>query len=983
MNSGGNNRRSPEEQLYELEKRYQKLERKYKKLSEWRNQNISHSKNYRLFSQKEKIRYWSLDFDPEELSIVADLGQTHAKGFEEIFKLLEKWFINADKSDYDDFIQAIRDSIANNYSPIEHIVRFTHNGKERWIKVICEYFKDADGIPFKIFGANIDVTENVISRDQFFYQLKVEETIAKISTDMVFLDEENRKEKLQEALKEIGETINTDYICLVWTNKDQNAIEEILEWGKDREKYSLFDFITEGMKKFKWFRNKFTKKEAIIIEDINKFPKEATLEKESFSSHGIKSALLFPFYFNRNIRGHIGFYIFRKKRNWKEEDIRMIKILATIFSGVYQYFEQRKELLDGQKFYQLLFELSPSGIVLEDENGIIFNVNPAYCNSLGYTREELVGKHVSIVTEKTHRKKVDNHIEELKYGKELRHIEKTRRKDGSFAHLLLHEKAIEMPNSKKGILCITEDISERISAEEALKESEERYRNLTEYSPEAIAVHVRGRLVYVNQASLKLMGAKSKEELIGKNILDIVHPDYHRLVIERAKKAIKENAKLSTATEKFIRSDGEVIDVETTALGITYNKKPAAIIIVRDITDRKRTEEQNRKLQERIQHIKKMEAIGTLAGGIAHDFNNILTIINGHAELMAIKAGENNPLYNSIRVIMNAGKRAQELTGQILAFSRKQHFSPRNIQLDKVIDKMREMLKRFAGKNIDLNIIHGKNLPVINADPGQIEQVLMNLVINAKDAIEAKKNHNSKKEIIIKTYRVQVTIENRAKYNNLEPGEYAGFSVFDTGTGIAPEIMERIFEPFFTTKDVDKGTGLGLATVYGIIKQNNAFIQVQNKPESGAQFEIFWPGAAGMAEQMPDEELLIENLTGTEKIVVIISDNDIRSFTVGALRNLGYKVLEMKNFMEVKTFLSASNIKIDLLIFDLILFNESEEPLMQRMGKEKKPVKMLLVSGYSIDYLMDKGMISKDIEYMQKPFSINSLAVKVRSILDA
>jgi two-component system cell cycle sensor histidine kinase/response regulator CckA len=351
------------------------------------------------------------------------------------------------------------------------------------------------------------------------------------------------------------------------------------------------------------------------------------------------------------------------------------------------------------------------------------------------------------------------------------------------------------------------EIAERERAEQELRQSETRYRSLVESSPNANCVHVEGRIVYINSSGIQLLGAERSEDLAGRDLLDFVHPE-HRADIAHRMAMVTEHKRVATLTEaKLLRLDGSEIDVDIVTIPFTFEGRSAANSIIRDISDRKRAERALRESEDQLRQSQKMEAVGRLAGGVAHDFNNLLTAIVGYTDLTEADLGLDSPHLDNLREIHSAADRATALTRQLLAFSRRQALQPRVLDLNEVTGSMAGLLGRIIGEDISLVFMHAANLWAVEADPGQIEQVIMNLAVNARDAMP----HGG--SLTIETANVDLDVDYAAFHPESQPGPHAVLTVSDTGCGIPKELVPHIFEPFFTTKDVGKGTGLGLSTV--------------------------------------------------------------------------------------------------------------------------------------------------------------------------
>ena len=379
-------------------------------------------------------------------------------------------------------------------------------------------------------------------------------------------------------------------------------------------------------------------------------------------------------------------------------------------------------------------------------------------------------------------------------------------------------------------------------------------------------------------------------------------------------------------------------------------------------------------IEEKLTQSQKMEAIGQLAGGVAHDFNNILTVINGYAEIL-LKLDLPESLYGPIKEIQTAGIRASRLTSQLLAFSRKQIIQPRIINLNIIIKDQINMLRRLLGEDVEISTLPDTDLRPIKADPGQVEQVIMNISINARDAMP------TGGKLIFETKNVEFDQDSDEKHPDVKPGKFTMLSISDTGIGMDKNTRSHIFEPFFTTKGRDKGTGLGLATVYGIIRQNDGFITVKSEVQNGSSFKIYLPSVDSKDDSSEAESSREIDLSGTEKILLVEDDPGVRNVTKSTLQKYGYTVVTASNGEEAIRTYNKHNGKFDLLLTDVIMPLMSGRELAEALHKKNNNLKILYFSGYTDDSIVRHGIISEGMEFIQKPYTHAELAKKVKTVL--
>ncbi|MGD2090539.1 MAG: PAS domain S-box protein [Candidatus Aminicenantes bacterium] len=531
---------------------------------------------------------------------------------------------------------------------------------------------------------------------------------------------------------------------------------------------------------------------------------------------------------------------------------------------------------------------------------------------------------------------------------------------------------------------------ERKQYEEALQKSEELLRTVINAAHEAIiAIGEDGLITLFNPAAEKMFG-RSKDEILGQP-LDRLMPEEYRehhgqYVKDYFSKGIPHDAIDKVIELPALRSTGEIFPMEISlAAGKRANEK-FVVGVARDITRRKQVEEEKLQLEDRLRQVQKMEAIGNLSSGVAHDFNNLLTVINGNAEAALMKLQQNHPLHKHFNAIHRAGKRAEDLTRQLLSFSRKQIFAAKNIDINRVIGGFSEMMRRLIGEDIHVEMLLEQGLPPINADPGQIEQILVNLVVNARDALMGKKPAD--KKITIETCQVYLDEAFTAKHPGSSPGLHVLLLVSDNGIGMDAETKRKIFEPFFTTKEKGKGTGLGMSTVYGIVKQNNGSIYVYSEPDQGSAIKIYWPSTTG--KKSPETTVPIEakkdEITGRERILIVEDEASVRDFAAETLTDLGYEVFQAENGKKALELIQEKkmnlNLKVDLLFTDLVMPEMNGRELAVKLKALFPEIGILYSSGYTYHQLLHNGALEKGTQLIHKPYSVRLLAEKVREVLD-
>ena len=508
---------------------------------------------------------------------------------------------------------------------------------------------------------------------------------------------------------------------------------------------------------------------------------------------------------------------------------------------------------------------------------------------------------------------------------------------------------------------------ERKRTEEQLHESERKYRLLFETNPEPMFVYdfETLRILAVNEAAVTRYGY-SETEFLDLTIRDI-RPPGEQMRLE-AELANRPDAGAPRTGVRHRAKDGTLFDVDLVARPLEFAGRRARLVLARDVTA-------HRQLEEQLRQSQKMEAVGQLAGGIAHDFNNLLTAILGSTQLLLHATPPGDSRREDAEEIRNAGLRAAELTRQLLAFSRRQVLAPRVLELNAVVANMEKMLRRLIGEDIELVISLDPAAGAVNADPGQLEQVLLNLVVNARDAMP------SGGRVAVETARVTLADELVERRHRLPPGDYVRLTVADSGLGMDETTQAHLFEPFFTTKEVGKGTGLGLATVYGIVKQSGGYIWVYSEPGRGTTVKVYLPRVAGGAEAMPAPEP--QALRGGQETVLLVEDSaPVRALARRSLEAWGYTVVDAADGPAAVALATEHAGGIDLLVTDVVMPGMSGRELAELLGPARPSMKVLYTSGYTDDAMVRQGVLNAGVAFLQKPFVPETLARKVRAVLD-
>jgi PAS domain S-box-containing protein len=505
---------------------------------------------------------------------------------------------------------------------------------------------------------------------------------------------------------------------------------------------------------------------------------------------------------------------------------------------------------------------------------------------------------------------------------------------------------------------------ERKHAVAALREREERSRLLTEAAFDGVVVTVDGVIREANKGMADILGYEL-DEILGRPVTDFIPEELHAEVAVRVRDGLEGRYEF-----EIRRKDGRKVLLEATTKNLLIGGLRGRISAVRDITSLRSLEQQLRQAQ-------KMEAVGRLAGGVAHDFNNLLTAIFGYAELLGEELPADHPGREDLREIRAAATRASALTRQLLAFSRQQVLQPVVLNLNDVVENVERMLHRLLGEDVALEAHFARDLGNVRADAGQLEQVIMNLSVNARDAMP------TGGKLTIETANVDLDAGYAEQHQPVIPGRYVMLAVSDTGTGMTDAVKTKVFEPFFTTKEAGKGTGLGLATVYGIVKQSGGYVWLYSEPGQGAAFKIYLPRVDAPRDAPVVAPNLAGTVAGTETLLLAEDDPLLLPLARELLTKLGYKVLEARDAPEALAAARAHQGQIHLLVSDVVMPGGGGFQLAQQLLVERPTLRVLYMSGYTDEAVVRHGLLERGLNYLQKPFTPAVLARRVRDVLDA
>ncbi len=539
-----------------------------------------------------------------------------------------------------------------------------------------------------------------------------------------------------------------------------------------------------------------------------------------------------------------------------------------------------------------------------------------------------------------------------------------RRADGSYAQVLDRARALRDPAGRTARVV---GAMQTLPGRNPAGDDVDPCRELLGVIPEAVLVSTNGRVAYANASAGGMLGLPSADELIGRRTLDFIHPDYHEFARAR-RKAAQAGTRVAPAHERFVRADGSPVDVEVTAAPIEYRGEAALLVVARDIGERRRLEEQLRLAQ-------RMESVGRLAGGVAHDFNNLLTAIKGNADLLALDLPRGSPLREDVAEIQAAALRAAELTRQLLAFGRGQVLLPRLLDLNGTLAASIPMLRRLVPANVEIVTDLDPACGWVHADPSQFDQILVNLALNARDAMP----DGGTLRLATTNHDVAET-DPRPAY--MLAGAYVRLVVADDGHGMDPATREQVFEPFFTTRGPGRGAGLGLSTVYGIVKQSGGYITVESEPGRGTAFHILLPRMADPGPAAAPGAAERGGATARGTVLLVEDEDPVRRVTARVLRRSGFGVIEAHDGREALDLWTQHGASVDVVLTDLVMPRMGGEELARHIRAARPELPILFISGYTQGAALNRDALGPGAEMVHKPFDADELAERIARLLE-
>jgi PAS domain S-box-containing protein len=648
---------------------------------------------------------------------------------------------------------------------------------------------------------------------------------------------------------------------------------------------------------------------------------------------------------------------------------------TTTTRDITERFRAAKALRASESQLRTITDATQDAIIMLDSSGSVTFWNPAAVSMLGYSSEEAIGRNAHellapATSAAAHRGAFQKFVRSGTgdfVGKTVELV--ACRKDGTEITLSLSLSAILLDGHWHAV-GILRDITEQKRAEAALAESEARFRAMVNLAPDGIFIaSLDGCIMEASEFAASQIGV-SRDKLLTMRLTDFVSPRYAARVTnlrgEGDHPIVRESA--------HVRADGTEIPIELSIRRITFRGQPAMLGVARDVTERRRAELEQEKLQNQLLQAHKMESVGRLAGGVAHDFNNMLGVILGHTQMALDQLDPAHPLCADLKEVYRAAERSAELTRQLLAFARRQTVAPKVLDLNETVYGMLKMLRRLIGEDVELTWLPGQSIARVRIDPSQVDQILANLCVNARDAIVGTGR------LTIETSLVTLDDEYCALHEGSVSGQYVMLAVSDNGCGMDANTLNHVFEPFFTTKEVGKGTGLGLATVFGIVRQNRGFIEAYSEPGHGTTFKIYLP-AVHSERDVPCPLPSASPVPGTETVLLVEDERAMRQVTTRMLQRLGYRVVAASTPGEAIQLAREHAGPIDILLTDVVMPEMNGRDLAKNLLSLYPSLKRLFMSGYTADVIAHHGVLDEGVNFLQKPFSSDVLGAKLREVL--
>jgi PAS domain S-box-containing protein len=871
---------------------------------------------------------------------------------------------------------------------------------EKRSRVFTATCKDGSQKTVDFISVQLEAGENLVTCEDFTDQIRAEEALRKSEEESRKLAEENAimaeigriisstlniDDVYERFAERVRDLIPFDRITIRTINPKDNTVTIAYISGVDIKKHQI-GFSTPLPRSV---AEECVRTQSGFLLQSESFDEVKTRFPNLFPSFqaGLQSMIFAPLISKDQVIGILSIQT-TKPKAYTQRDLRLAERVGSQIAGAVanallfiQLKRAEEAMRESEEKFRDLYDHAPVGYHEYDKEGRITKVNRTDLEMLGYTSEELIGQPIwklNVGEEIVREQVLAKLAGALPPGQNLERIYK--KKDGTIFPVLIQDRlTLDEKGQISGIRCTIQDITEHKQSEEALRQSEERYRTILENIEDGYyEVDLPGNFTFFNDSLCRMLGY-SRDELIGMGNDRYTDQENRKKLFQAFNRVYRTGEPVKGFDWEVIRKDGRKLygEVSVSLIRSSTGEPVGFRGIARDITERKRAEKEMAALQEQLTQSQKMEAVGRLAGGIAHDFNNLLTVIKGYTQLSLLDLKENNPLWENIQEIQKATERAANLTRQLLAFSRRQILDPKVLDLNSLLRDTEKMLRRMIGEDIELVTRLSEGLGKVKIDPGQIEQVVLNLAVNARDAMP------SGGKLTIETANAQSDEGYALTHLGLTPGHYVRLSVSDTGVGMSREVQEKAFDPFFTTKEKGKGTGLGLSTVHGIVTQSGGKIWVYSDPGHGTTFKIYFPTIEGELDTLDGRNEPDSSPRGSETVLLVEDESSVRDLANRLLKQQGYRVLEAANGEEALRLAQETvGERIHLLLTDVVLPQMSGKELADQLKTFRPDLKVLYTSGYTDFAVVHHGVLNSGTHFLQKPFSLKTLSQKVREALD-
>lgn len=855
--------------------------------------------------------------------------------------------------------------------------KFRRDGSVIYTSINVRALYDSDDRIVYYHGYVSDISALKKKEEEVLYQIRFQKTVARISSFFVNAETEDFNRALQDSLRLAGEFVGADRSYVFLFSDDASTMDNFQEWCADGIPPQMVRVRNFKIDRLPWWAERIRKCPYVYVPDVENLPGEAEVEKTEWHAMGICSLLCLPLANGENCFGFMGFATTRFKLTWSEDQIAFWNVVAEIISRAFIRNQMEKVLQRQMEEQTILLDSIQTQIWYLTDEQTYGAVNRIHADFKGVNVEDMAFRNIFEIYPldvaevcRQGNRKVFGTGKPIRTEEWVPHVSGDRRLIS-----ILKSPKLGSDNRVEYVVCSAEDITDRKRVEEALRESEEKYRLTFSASPDSVNINRMedGLFVDINEGFTRLSGY-TREDVAGKTSLEVniwYDPeDRVRLVKELREKGFCKNLEA-----RFRKKDGSVSVGLMSARVIFLKGMEHIIAITRDITEHRQAEKEREALEAQLQQAQKMESVGRLAGGVAHDFNNKLSVILGYAELLQESISPNDPVHDCIEEIIIAGRQSADIVKQLLAFARKQAIAPVSLDINVAVTNLLNMLRRLIGEDIDLLWKPAANPWQVKMDSSQIDQILANLVVNARDAI------SGIGRVTIETGNIVFDKDYCSGKAGLSPGEFVMLAVSDDGCGMAKEIQEQLFEPFFTTKPIGQGTGLGLATMYGIVKQNNGFINVYSEPGKGTTFKIYLPRYKTEESTLQKMQACTEMPTGTETVLLVEDERSVLNLGKTLLEQLGYTVLAAGSPKEAIALAEMYFEKIHVLMTDVVMPEMNGQDLALHLQSICTGLKVLFMSGYTSNVIVHHGVLDEGVHFIQKPFSKETLSKKLREVI--